>query len=86
MPNAATDKPNIKTAEIYGGQRALVLTAAVPAFMFFGYLILVLYFRSQGGYKVVELDSSGKTHETNISPSAEDAIEAGEEGPTSGQT
>jgi MFS family permease len=85
MPNAATDKPNIKTAEIYGGQRALVLTAAVPAFMFFGYLILVLYFRSQGGYKVVELDSSGKTHETNISPSAEDAIEAGEEGPTSGQ-
>ena len=61
------------------------MTAAVPAFMFFGYLILVLYFRSQGGYKVVELDGSGETSETNISPSADDAIETGEGGSTSGQ-
>ncbi len=38
-------------ASMNGGQRALLWTAAVPAAMAIGYLILILYFRSIGGYK-----------------------------------
>ncbi|MGQ0634612.1 MAG: MFS transporter [Planctomycetaceae bacterium] len=46
------DKGPVLEAEIYGGRMALKWTAAVPAAMAVGYLILVLYFRAQGGYKV----------------------------------
>lgn len=53
--------------------------------MFLGYLILVVYFRSQGGYKTVEIDSEGHEHLTDHKPSAEETIEDGEEGLTSGQ-
>jgi hypothetical protein len=28
--------------------------------MFFGYLLLVVYFKSQGGYSTVELNDKGK--------------------------
>ena len=38
-------------AQIYGGRMALKWTAAVPALMAIGYLMLVLYFRSKGGYQ-----------------------------------
>ncbi len=41
---------------------ALKLTAAVPALMFVGYLLLVLHFRAQGGYRTVEL-AGESTHE-----------------------
>jgi len=51
-PNKATDKEPVEAARIFGGQMALKLTAAVPATMFVGYLLLVLYFRRQGGYEV----------------------------------
>ena len=64
---------------------ALKWTAAVPATMFVGYLLLVIVFRMQGGYKTVEIDESGEPHLTDHKPSAEEAIEDGEEGPTSGQ-
>jgi MFS family permease len=80
-----TDKQPVEEARIYGGQMALKWTAAVPATMFVGYLLLTLYFRSQGGYKTVEIDSTGAPHETQHHPSAEEAIEEGEQGPTSGQ-
>jgi hypothetical protein len=46
------DKGPVLEAEIYGGRMALKWTAAVPAAMAVGYLILVLYFRAKGGYKV----------------------------------
>jgi hypothetical protein len=48
---AETDKPLVKAANIHGGQMALKLTAFVPAAMAVGYLILVLYFASKGGYR-----------------------------------
>eukprot|EP00913_Durusdinium_trenchii_P008773 g8239.t1 len=51
-PYAEKDKEPIKEAEISGGQQALKWTAAVPATMALGYLLLVLYFRSKGGYAV----------------------------------
>lgn len=49
---APEDKPDVKEAGIYGGRMALKCTALVPLFMAFGYFILVLYFRSKGGYQV----------------------------------
>ena len=79
------DKGPVEEAKIYGGRKALQWTAAVPAMMFVGYLLLVIYFRSQGGYKTVEIDSEGHEHLTDHKPSAEEAIEDGEEGPSSGQ-
>lgn len=54
-PNAATDAKPVKDATIEGGQRALQLTAAVPASMAIGFLILVVIFAMTGGYKQVEI-------------------------------
>ncbi|MCB9874245.1 MAG: hypothetical protein H6821_08695, partial [Planctomycetaceae bacterium] len=79
------DKKPVEEAKIFGGRVALKWTAAVPATMFVGYLILVLYFRSKGGYTTVELDAEGHGIVTDHHPSAEEAIETGEEGPSSGQ-
>ena len=50
------DKDLVKEANEFGGRMALQLTAAVPAFMFVGYLILVIYFAMTGGYKALEID------------------------------
>jgi MFS family permease len=82
------DDPNysmVKEANIYGGRMALKWTAAVPLTMAVGYLLLIIYFQLVGGYKTVEIDSTGASHETQHHPSAEEAIEEGEQGPTSGQ-
>jgi MFS family permease len=49
-PNIATDKAPVKAARLNGSKMALQWTALVPALMALGYLILVVYFRSQGGY------------------------------------
>ena len=38
-------------AGLFGGRVALQLTAAVPATMALLYLLLILYFRTRGGYK-----------------------------------
>lgn len=51
-----TDVPAVKAAYIHGGQRALTLTAMVPAAMAIGFLGLLIYYRSIGGYKVIKLD------------------------------
>jgi MFS family permease len=59
-PNMEKDTTPVATAQVYGGRMALKLTAAVPAVMFFGYLLLVVYFKSQGGYSTVELGGKGK--------------------------
>jgi MFS family permease len=45
------DRPKVLEAGVYGGQMALKLTAAVPLVMAIGYLILLLYFQSKGGYQ-----------------------------------
>ena len=44
-------KPVIEQTQLYGGQKALTWTAAVPATMALCYLILIVYFRAIGGYK-----------------------------------
>jgi MFS family permease len=45
------DKEPIEKARLHGGKAALSLTAAVPAAMAVGYLILIIFFRLRGGYK-----------------------------------
>jgi MFS family permease len=49
-PEAAHDKKSVEEARLYGGQMAMRYTAAVPAAMALGYLLLILYFRAKGGY------------------------------------
>lgn len=48
---AVQDKPLVTGASLFGGRMALRLTAVVPATMALIYLALILYFRSQGGYR-----------------------------------
>lgn len=49
--HAAEDKPVVTAASLHGGKMALKWTAAVPAAMAVGYLILIVYFQAIGGYK-----------------------------------
>jgi MFS family permease len=49
-PNKAKDKDPVKAADLDGGRMALLLTAAVPATMALLYMLLILWFRLQGGY------------------------------------
>lgn len=55
---AKQDKPEVNAAVTFGGKQALYWTAAVPAAMAIGYLLLILYFRAIGGYKQVHIDDS----------------------------
>jgi len=62
QPASSADKELVADARIFGGQMALRLTAVVPGVMFLGYLLLVLHFRAQGGYRTVDLAGEA-THE-----------------------
>ncbi len=50
-PNEKQDKEDVGNARLYGGQKALTWTAAVPAAMALCYLFLIFYFRMKGGYQ-----------------------------------
>jgi len=63
QPNAATDYPKVIEAKLYGGKTALTWTAFVPAVMAVCYLLLILYFRARGGYKVEVLVGHGAEDE-----------------------
>lgn len=43
-------------ADLYGGRMALRYTGLIPATMAVCYLLLILYFRTIGGYKALEVD------------------------------
>jgi hypothetical protein len=60
-PEGDQDKITKKIGELRRGatQGALFNMALFPIIMLIGYIGLLLYFRSRGGYKVVELDSGG---------------------------
>lgn len=51
QPNVTVDAPRVREARLDGGKTALLWTAAVPAVMALGYLLLIFYFRTRGGYK-----------------------------------
>ncbi|HEV8004011.1 MAG TPA: MFS transporter [Planctomycetaceae bacterium] len=46
------DAGPVEDARLYGGRMALRNTAIIPVIMACGYLMLILYFRAKGGYKV----------------------------------
>jgi MFS family permease len=54
---AATDKAPVNAANLHGGKTALKLTSYVPLAMAVMYLLLILYFKSRGGYKAVHIES-----------------------------
>jgi MFS family permease len=75
-PHVTQDQGPVVASTVFGGKRALQITAAVPATMAVCYLIIVFYFMARGGYKAVHLDSSGREIEVKHDASEEDAIEA----------
>jgi len=48
---ADSDKQLVEAAGLFGGRRALILTALVPATMFVCYSLLLAWFRARGGYQ-----------------------------------
>jgi MFS family permease len=74
-PNMKQDEPVIQKSRLDGGKQALTWTAAIPATLAIGYLLLLLYFRAIGGYKA----------EVLVGHSAEDErFTGGTEGPGEG--
>jgi hypothetical protein len=59
-PNYVLDKPFLDAARLYGKRTALLYTAAVPATMAVGFLLLWLYFILTGGYKQVHIEGEGQ--------------------------
>jgi MFS family permease len=55
-PNAPKDTQPVSDARLFGGREALIYTAAIPAVMAIGYLLLLLYFRVTGGYRQVHIE------------------------------
>jgi MFS family permease len=51
QPNMNDDYIVIQPARLHGGKQALAWTAAIPATLAVGYLLLLIYFRAIGGYK-----------------------------------
>ena len=60
-PAQKLEKPLLVEANLHGGREALRLTSFVPAAMALLYLVLILYFKSKGGYKTVHIEGSGAT-------------------------
>lgn len=58
IENAATDVPAVQAANLHGGRQALKATAVIPGAMAVGFLILLVYYRSIGGYKVLNIDGT----------------------------
>ncbi len=53
---ADADAKPVKEATLHGSRMALKLTAIVPAIMAVCYLLLILYFKSIGGYEALRMD------------------------------
>jgi MFS family permease len=56
QPNYKVDKSKLDESRLYGAKQALLYTAAVPAALAIGFLLLILYFVATGGYKQVHLE------------------------------
>jgi len=54
--SADKDKKPVDEAGIHGGKTALKLTAYVPAMMAVIFLLLILFFKAQGGYKALNVE------------------------------
>lgn len=49
----------VHDADLHGGRMALRITAAIPATMAVLYLLIIVYFRSRGGYRQVHIEGMG---------------------------
>ncbi|MEM7456514.1 MAG: MFS transporter [Planctomycetota bacterium] len=58
--NASTDVPAVKASYLIGSRKTLQVTSYIPAAMAVGFLLLLIYYRSIGGYKVLNPDGSVK--------------------------
>lgn len=56
----AENKGPLKKATLYGARMAMLVTAAVPAIMAVLYLLMIVGFQMQGGYKAVTYDDDKK--------------------------
>ncbi len=56
MANLSEDQQTVVTASIDGARKTLVTDAVIPATMAVIYLLMALYFKSIGGYKVVHIN------------------------------
>jgi MFS family permease len=54
--SAEKDKKPVDEAGIHGGKTALKLTAYVPAMMAVIFLLLIFFFKAQGGYKALNVE------------------------------
>jgi hypothetical protein len=63
QPNMTHDEEVILPARLHGGKQALTWTAAIPAALAVGYLLLLLYFLAIGGYKAQVLVGHGAEDE-----------------------
>lgn len=54
-PNFENDKEKLETSRLFGAKQALLYTAAVPAALAVGFLLLLGYFALRGGYKQVHI-------------------------------
>jgi hypothetical protein len=61
---------------------AMSNVAYLPMIMAACYLLLILYFKAKGGYKVVELPAEGESADAQAPPSVEERREEEESGPT----
>ena len=59
---SAEAKTALSSANVAGQFNTLAKMAAFPAFMLVGYLGLLLYFRSRGGYRAVDIGAASKSH------------------------
>lgn len=71
QPNYAADKDKLMEARLFGAKQALLYTAAIPAVLAIGYLLLILFFAATGGYKQVHLEAE-KAHRPAGGAPAED--------------
>ncbi len=74
LANADVDVAAVQAANLAGGRKALTRTAIVPAIMAAGFLGLFIYYATQGGYKLVEIDESAARREDE-----DDGNEGGDE-------
>lgn len=63
LENIEEDAKLVQEANLEGGYKALTLTAYIPAAMAVGFLILLLYYKAIGGYKVLRVNDDGTLSE-----------------------
>jgi MFS family permease len=71
LANVETDAKNVQDAYLFSGRQALTLTSYIPGIMIVGFLILALYFKSIGGYKVLTIDGKEDVASADDSPDAD---------------